>query len=63
MGWHVWCVHDKSPSFLSTRSLLYQPENKCRLSPKTATEEEQLRDELGAEVPDISYVIAEIYVR
>lgn len=35
-----------------------------KLSPKPATEEEQqLRDKLAAEVPDISYVIAEIYVR
>ncbi|KAG8013341.1 hypothetical protein GBF38_021656 [Nibea albiflora] len=38
-------------------------EDKCRLSPKTATGEEQLRRRLGAEDPDISYVIAEIYVR
>lgn len=37
--------------------------DKCGLSPKTATEEEQLRVGLKAEDPDISYMIAEIYVR
>lgn len=49
-----------SPSFVQNMFI----QNK--LSPKTATEEEeqqQLRNELAAEVPDFSYVIAEIYIR
>lgn len=43
--------------------LHYQPRKKCHLSPKPTSEEKQLSKRLGAEDPDISYMIAEIYVR
>lgn len=56
-------VYDKSPHFLSTLSCLYQAQDNCRLIPKTATEEQQLREGLGARDSDILYMIAGIYVR
>lgn len=51
-------------SFHSTQSPPYQPLVKShRRFFETATKDEQLLDGLVAEDPDISYVIAEIYVR
>lgn len=56
-------VKSRQSHSFSPQSFFYEPHDKCRLSPKTATEEEQLRAGLRAEDPDISYMIAEIYVR
>lgn len=56
-------VYDKSPHFLLNQFCPYQALDNCWLIPKAASEEQQLRERLGAGDSDISYMIAGIYVR